>query len=238
MSANGAPRPLRVIYQDAHFLAIHKPPKLIVHLTRISEDTDSVVRRLREQLQEPVNLVHRLDRATSGVLLFSRTREAAQAIMGTFAGNRVQKEYLAVVRGFIEAPGRIDHPVRRADGRRIQAQTEYAPLAQVEVPIAVRPYAQSRYSLVRICPKTGKYRQIRQHFQHLRKPIIGDKKHGDINHNRMFREQLGCDIMLFLARELRFVHPFTGTSLVIRTQPEPAMQAIIERFGWAHCLSE
>jgi tRNA pseudouridine65 synthase len=64
------------------------------------------------------------------------------------------------------------------------------------------------------------------------------KKCGDINHNRMFREQLNCDIMLLLARELRFQHPFTGQHVTIRTQPEPAMQAIIDRFEWTAALQD
>lgn len=230
--------PFRILYQDEHYLAIHKPPKILVHLTRISEDRDSVVRQLRKQLGEDVSPVHRLDRATSGVLLFARSKEAASALMGRFDGLDIRKEYLAIVRGFVEEAGTIDHPVKRENGNRIDAVTDYAPLGKVVVPIPIRPYPQSRYSLVRILPRTGRYRQIRQHFQHIRRPIIGDRKHGDINHNRMFREQMGIDEMFLLARRLEFPHPFQEKKVVIRSTPEPAMQSIIEKFGWAELLPQ
>jgi tRNA pseudouridine65 synthase len=229
---------LKILFQDEHYVAIHKPPKILVHLTAISEDTDSVVRQLRAQIGEQVSPVHRLDRGTSGVLIFGRSADATRALAAQFEARTIEKKYLAIVRGHLFTPERVDYPITRLDGAKRDAVTDYTPLAQTEIPISAGKYPNSRYSLVDIQPQTGRFRQIRQHFSHLRHPIIGDKKHGDVKHNKLFEREFDCDILLLLARKLSFEHPFTGEELSISSEPEDQMLMMISRFGWNTVLSE
>lgn len=223
---------LKILFQDEHYLAIHKPPKILVHLTAISEDTDSVVRQLRAQIGEAVSPVHRLDRGTSGVLIFGRNSEATRALALQFEERTIEKNYLAIVRGHLFEPARIDYPITRLDGSKRDAVTDYVPLAQTEIPVSAGRYPNSRYTLVKVMPQTGRFRQIRQHFSHLRHPIIGDKKHGDVKHNKLFVREFDCDILLLLAKSLSFVHPFSREKVHISTEPEAKMKEIIEQFGW------
>jgi tRNA pseudouridine65 synthase len=205
-----------ILFEDDWLVAINKPSGILVHRTGISEDTVFVLQLLRNQLGLRVNPIHRLDRGTSGVLLFGKTQEGAREMGAVFREKTVKKEYVGIVRGFIDEEGLIDHPIVNYPGAEgLEAVTAYRRLAMTELPAAVGRYATARYSLVSISPETGRWRQIRKHFSHLRHPIIGDKKHGDLHHNKYFSESLGISRLLLHARELSFTHPFSNQPIVI-----------------------
>ena len=139
------------------------------------------------------------------------------------------------LRGWIDEPGEIDHPVRDRDeeGGPKAALTRYRPLASVELPCAVGRYRTARYALVEAQPLTGRRQQIRKHLKHIAHPVIGDTTHGRGEHNRFFRETFGCHRLLLQARELSFLHPLTGKRLQIRAAAEPSWESVIERLGWS-----
>jgi tRNA pseudouridine65 synthase len=92
---------LEIIYQDQQYVAINKPNGLLVHRTRIAEEVKTfALQLLRDQLGQRVYPLHRLDRPTSGILLFGLHREAAQLLMPAFESRDVEKTYLAIVRGY------------------------------------------------------------------------------------------------------------------------------------------
>lgn len=200
--------PFDIIYEDEQMIAINKPCGILVHRTKISEDTQFVLQLLRDQIKQRVYPIHRLDRATSGVLLFGKDKTVAGILGAQFREQQVHKEYLAIIRGFVAAEETIDYPLKSEPHKPAQnAITRYQQIEQVTFDAAIGPYPSARYSLVRIFPQTGRRQQIRKHFGHLRHPIIGDKKHGDCKHNKYFTTVLDIPRMLLHAQLLRFQHP-------------------------------
>ena len=220
-----------ILYQDDHYVAIDKPPGLLVHRTPISRDRHFVLQQLRDQLGRRVYPVHRLDRATSGVLVLALDPAAAEALARRFRERATHKRYLAVARGWVEESGTIDHPVRTRGGRK-PATTHYRRLETVELPVAVDRYPTSRYSLVEVIPLTGRHQQIRQHFKHISHQLIGDTTWGNGRHNRFFRERYGIHRLLLHAFELGFRHPFTGVQLTLRAGIDAQWRGLLEALDW------
>jgi tRNA pseudouridine65 synthase len=199
---------------------------------------------LRDQIGQHVFPLHRLDRPTSGVLVFGLSSEVASQMMPMFAQHDIEKTYYAVVRGWIESGDRLDYPLRverdkiadkfmAAEKEAQQAVTDYQPLAKVEVPYSTGPFPSSRYCLVRLKPLTGRKHQLRRHMAHLRHPIVGDTSHGDGKHNRLFREHYAAPRLLLHAAELRFTHPFTGELLCIRAGFDKVWHGLFKQFDWS-----
>ena len=104
---------LPIIYQDANYVAIDKPPGLLVHRTQLdTQATQFALQLLRDQIGHEVSLCHRLDRATSGILLFALNHEALCFAQAQFANRTIHKEYHAVVRGWTQDAGTIDYDLR------------------------------------------------------------------------------------------------------------------------------
>lgn len=229
---------LRLLYLDDQLVAVDKPPGLLVHRTRLSDEQDVLLQRLRRRLRKRVYAVHRLDRPTSGVLVFALTPAAARHLSGEFEARRVIKRYLAVVRGWPDAAGHIDYPLAddeaSAAAQRLprEAITDYQRLAIVELPVAVGRYPTSRYALVRVIPHTGRRHQIRRHFAHIRHPLIGDTTHGEGRHNRLFRTSYGLHRLLLHAHELAVRHPDGGT-LQVMAPLDDDWSRLLRDLGWA-----
>ncbi|WP_026464348.1 pseudouridine synthase [Adhaeribacter aquaticus] len=233
---------LEIIYEDAHYVAINKPNGLLVHRTRIAEEKkEFALQMLRDQLGYRLYPLHRLDRGTSGVLLFAKTSEAAAPLVQAFSDRQPDKIYYSIVRGYTPEGGTIDSPIRPdKDHQHKEAQdaiTHFTRLATVELPIPVGPYQTARYSLVKIKPETGRMHQIRKHFAHLRHYIVGDKKHGDWRHNRMFLENLNSPYLLLHAASLTFEHPFIGEQIQIKAQMSENMLRLCQEFSWQYILA-
>lgn len=204
-----ADAPLRVLHVDDDLVAIDKPAGLLVHPSAL--DTRATVTAwamLRAQLDAPLWTVHRLDKATSGVLLFARSACAARALGAAFASGRVGKRYLALVRGWPPAAGVIDQPLARDPERpstgqpRLAAVTRFRRLACHEWPFADGRHPTSRYALIEAEPLTGRRHQIRRHFKQLAHPLVGDSTHGKGAHNRAVAAWLGVQRLWLHASEL------------------------------------
>jgi len=224
---------LRILYRDKRLVAIDKPERLLVHRTRLARDHTFALQLLRDQIGQFVYPLHRLDRATSGVLVFALDPESARAFCELFASRQARKEYIAVVRGFTDETGRIEHALREEKGAPEQeAVTEYTRLATAELPVPVGPHASARYALVRAEPHTGRMHQIRKHFKHISHPLIGDTQHGDGRHNRLFRERFGCRRLLLHAQRITLPHPTTGHGLTIEAPVPAEMTSLFTELGW------
>lgn len=239
-----AQAPLEILYRDQHLIAVHKPPGLLVHRSWISSDREFLLQRLRDQIGQRVWPVHRLDRATSGVILFALDPDTAQRLTQAFSERAVSKTYLALVRGWLgPEPLLVDHPLDDPESATPHqpAQTRFRELARVELPIAVDRYPQSRYSLIEAQPLTGRRHQIRRHLKHLSHPIIGDVNYGKGTHNRFFREQYGVQRLLLHASRLELAHPATGQLLCMRAETDEQWQRLARIFGvfdWSELLSK
>ena len=228
-----ARRGLEILFRDSYLAAVHKPSGLVVHRTGCRAGEDAALQMLRGQLGCRVYPVHRLDRATSGVLVFALSPEVAGELCSQLRREAMNKTYLAVARGFVPEEGVIDYPLSREGNKPpLPAQTVFRRLDTVTLPIAVGRYSHARYSLVEIRPKSGRRHQIRRHFAHLRHPLVGDTVHGDGRHNRMFREQFGVRRLLLMATRISFPHPVGGMPLDIQAPPGPEIEILFQKLGW------
>jgi len=239
-----------ILYADEQVVVAHKPSGLLVHRSPIDRrETRFALQLVRDLIGQHVYPVHRLDRPTSGALLFGRTAEAARRLCQSFLDGQVSKTYLAVIRGVPEESGVIDHPLVEEPDRlgdpgvdpdkaAQPALTEYRRLATVELPFAVGRYPTSRYSLVATQPRTGRRHQLRRHFKHLFHPIIGDTKYGEGRHNRLFREAFECQRLLLAAVELSFPHPTSGAPITVSAPLEQSFAALIEHLRWRESIPE
>ncbi|MBO9616399.1 MAG: pseudouridylate synthase [Dyadobacter sp.] len=209
--------PLQILYRCEHLVAINKPNGLLVHRSPIASDADVfAVQLLRDQLGRKVYPVHRLDRKTSGVLLFALDEAINSEMQRKFMDGEINKTYHAIVRGYTPDTGTIDYPLKRDDGVTQDAVTYFETLMRSEVPFAIGKHATSRYSLVKLNPDTGRMHQLRKHMAHILHPIIGDRPHGCNKQNRFFKEHLDMMQMMLHAVELDFMHPLTTERVTIQ----------------------
>jgi tRNA pseudouridine65 synthase len=195
---------------------------------------------LRDQLGRRVYPVHRLDKGTSGALAFALDREMAAALATAFASREVAKTYLAVVRGWPEESGVIDHELAAvkdeyalpAESAAKPAITTYRRIATVELPVRVDRYPTSRYALVELHPETGRRHQLRRHLAHVFHPIIGDSTYGKGRHNRLFTDLYGVRRLMLACVRLEFAHPATGEVLRVTAGPGAEFESLLARLGW------
>ncbi|EGW53899.1 tRNA pseudouridine(65) synthase TruC [Candidatus Endoriftia persephonae] len=242
--------PLEIIYQDQAIVAINKPAGLLVHPSLVDRyETRSAMKLLRDQLGRWVYPVHRLDKPTSGVLLFALNSEVAQRLGEQFEGRGVEKRYLAVVRGHPDQQEVIDYPLKElldkmTDRRARQnkpaqpAVTRYRCLATAELPYRVDRYPSSRYALLELCPETGRKHQIRRHMKHIFHPIIGDTSYGKSRHNRLFERLFDCRRLLLTAVTLCFRHPLSDVPMRLTSELDPPFTRVVHGMTWSEVLAE
>ena len=222
-----------ILFQDAQYIAIHKPPGIHVHPTYLSRGEESCMKILRDQIGQWVYPVHRLDRAASGILLFGLSSEAAGKMIELFAERKVKKRYLAVARGYLPEEEIIDYPLREEPHKEAaEAITQYRRLATVELPFPLGKFPTTRYSLTEVFPHSGRKNQIRKHFTHISHPIIGDVRYGDGKHNRLFREKFAIHRLLLLAVSLSLIHPYSGEPLTLRADLPEEVKVLFQKLNW------
>ena len=217
------------MYQDAHLVAIDKPAGLLVHRSGLDAgETRFAVQLLREQIGRPVWPLHRLDKGTSGVLLFALDAGTASRLGPQFEAGGIHKQYLAMVRGWPPDAGLIDHPLRRlpddaratARAQELQpARTRFRTLARHALPLPYGAFAQTRCALLELSPETGRRHQLRRHCKHIAHPIIGDTTHGKGPLNRTLAALLGVQRLWLHAQALQLAHPKSGAPLLISAPP-------------------
>ena len=233
--------PLTVLYRDDHLLAVHKPAGLLVHRSPIDRHETEFALQYARALNEGQHVypVHRLDRPTSGVLVFARDSDTARTLGMALMAGEVTKTYLAMVRGWPPEHGEIDHPLREeSEDRRLKGEeqpvrdalTYYRTLATTEIPVEIEKYPSSRYAVVELNPKTGRKHQLRRHMKHINHPIIGDANHGRGRHNRYFAERFGQGRLMLAATRMAFRHPVSGKPLTISAAPEASFLEVLSLF--------
>ena len=206
-------------------------------------ETRFALQIVRDQIGQYVYPVHRLDKPTSGILVLALSSECAKLLGEQFANNAIKKEYMAIVRGYTEAKGIIDHPLKeeldkiadkkaRTDKEAQEAITEYATLDKIEIPFEVEGYPTSRYSLIKAFPKTGRKHQIRRHMKHISHPIIGDANHGRGRHNRFFKSQYSVNRLLLACTGISFTHPIYKNDISISCPIDGEFLSLLEKFNW------
>ncbi|MGX2970297.1 tRNA pseudouridine(65) synthase TruC [Ursidibacter arcticus] len=234
---------LEIIYRDDELIAINKPAGMLVHRSWLDKhETVFAMQTLRDQIGQHVFPIHRLDRPTSGVLLFALNSEMARIMSELFEQHQMQKSYLAVVRGYLQGEGRIDYPLKvqldkiadkfSQEKEAQNAITDYRHLAQVEMPYPAGKFQTARYSLVQLFPQTGRKHQLRRHLKHLFHPIMGDSNYGDLHQNRALTANTGCDRLFLHANLLQFIHPRTLQKIEINAPLDTQWQQLFTQFEW------
>lgn len=223
---------LEILFQDEYLVAINKPHGLLVHRSPIAADaSEFAIQVLRDQIRQKVFPVHRLDRKTSGVLLFALNDEVNRLMQEAFMNKKVDKKYLAVVRGFTPESGTIDYALTNEKGKIQEAITHYKTLETFDIPVPFGKQTSSRYSLVEIEPETGRMHQIRKHFAHIFHPIIGDRPHGCNKQNKLFLEKWEMTKMLLHAKEISFQHPISNEKITIQAEMHEDFKRVLELFN-------
>ncbi|MBA6290868.1 tRNA pseudouridine(65) synthase TruC [Colwellia sp. MB3u-70] len=235
---------LKILYQDEYLVAVDKPPGLFVHRSFMDKDEIYFALQLiRDQIGQYVYPLHRLDRPTSGVLLFALTQDVARLMGQAFSERKIKKTYFALTRGHLLNEGVIDHPLKEklddlgdknvSRAKEAQsAETFYESVAIASLPVTLGKYASVRYSLIKCQPHTGRRHQIRRHLAHLRYPIIGDINYGDNKQNPFFGEHFGFKRLMLMAKQVEFIHPVTGLDMLIEAEFDEQWQQIFNVFEW------
>ena len=233
---------LSIIFQDEYLVAINKPSGLLVHRSMLDKnETQFAMQLLRDQIGQHVFPVHRLDRPTSGVLVFALSADIARKLGEQFATQTIEKTYLAIVRGHIINQGIIDYPLKEKldkiadkmanqDKPAQQAVTAFNRLGTFELPFAVSKYASARYSLVKLTPKTGRKHQIRRHLAHINHPIVGDTAHGDGKHNIFIRQQFNFNQLALTCKSMLLMHPVSEGALMLRCNLDRNIFDLLEKW--------
>jgi tRNA pseudouridine65 synthase len=233
---------LSIIYKDEYLVAINKPSGLLVHRSMLDkQETQFAIQLLRDQIGQHVFPVHRLDKPTSGVLVFALSADIAKKIAEQFAVQTIQKTYLAIVRGHLMHEGKIDYALKEKldkiadkmtslDKPAQTAVTLFKPLDQFELPFAVSKYASARYSLVQLTPKTGRKHQLRRHLAHINHPIVGDVAHGDGKHNTFIRQQFNFHQLALICKSLLLTHPVSETPLRLSCDLDENFVDLLEKW--------
>ncbi|MDO5090910.1 MAG: pseudouridine synthase [Cardiobacteriaceae bacterium] len=224
---------IAVIHEDDALAVVAKPPGLLVHRSPVDRRAhDFLLQRLRDQLGMRLYPVHRLDRPTSGIMLFAKTPAAARFLAAQFEGGTVRKTYLALARGWPQSQ-RIDYPLPTLDavtakksGAAQAARSRVRLIARYELPLANVRHPTSRYALVALAPDSGRRHQLRRHLKHIFHPILGDSSYGDLRHNRAFAAWSGVQRLWLHAASLAFVHP-DGQRVQHRAAPDKEWQDIL-----------
>lgn len=237
---------LDILYRDDALLAVHKPSGLLVHRSALDRHAERfALQMVRDQIGQRVYPVHRLDKGTSGILIFALDRDTATRLAQAFEQREVHKHYLAVVRGHPPATGIIDHALSRDDlapdrnaretAERTLLQpalTRYRRRATTELAVCVDRYPTSRYALVELFPETGRQHQIRRHLKHIAHPVIGDATHGVGRHNRLFTRLFGSHRLLLASLATCFDHPWHNQRIDLLCPPGSDFVHVTDALGW------
>lgn len=218
--------PVVILYEDAAVVAVNKPAGLPAVPVVKGTATPSALSLLSDSLQskrQRALVVHRIDRFTSGVLLFAKTERDREALVRQFLAHTPVREYLAVVRGRLEKKegtlvhyfrreGMVQRETKEGDPRGARAELRYT----VERPLRAA-------SLVRVALVTGLQNQIRVQFSAIGHPVIGDRKYHPEEASERRIERVALH-----AAKLEFIHPRTGAKISVECAPPPDFRSLVQ----------
>lgn len=215
--------PLRVVWQDADVVAVSKPSGLLVHRDEHHRDAPAALQVVRDQTGRHLYPFHRLDRATSGILLFAFSRDAAAAWQAALAAADAHKDYTALVRWPGSVPGLGDAWNCEQD----LSDDKGVPRASRSEFVLVERFRHCALVGCRIF--TGRYHQIRRHANLSGRHVIGDTTHGKGRINALYRERYELHRLFLHLHRVRLQHPATGLRLELSDPMPPELDAVLAR---------
>lgn len=226
---------IEILFEDNHIVIVNKPNNVLIHNSYYARNIkdETLLDLLFAQFACHFYPVHRLDRKTSGVLMLAKHKEDVAVFQELFNANQIQKTYLGIVRGFVDISVLVASPVKNPDTKVYKdAETFCEPIHTKLLDIPVIPYENSRYSLVKLTPATGRMHQLRIHMNKINHPIVGDYKYGDRFHNRMFEQEFDCEKLFLHAYSLQFTQPITHEKIVINASLPNDWGKVFKLFDW------
>jgi len=216
-----------ILFEDDGFIVLNKPSGFAVHGgSGVSAGIIEALRQIRPQ-HKFLELVHRLDKETSGCLLIAKKRAVLKLLHELFRGDGVQKTYLALLAGRFQRKKQIvDVPLLKnvqQGGERVVTVSQAGKASET---LFTRLQQFDEATLVHAAPKTGRTHQIRVHAAWLGYPIVGDDRYGDDNVNQAFRQK-GYKRLFLHAEQLEFVHPQTGKPLIFKAPLPDELQKLL-----------
>ena len=207
---------LDILYRDACVVVIDKPAGMLVHPGREPEPTEQIAMKvLRDQIGQRVSPLHRLDRPTSGVLMFALDEGTEREFSRQFAESDVEKRYVAVVPGKTPWKWTAEASLQKSEDEPFrEAETRFTRKAVVE-------RGEGTYSRLEVTPKTGRYHQIRKHLAMDGWPIVGDYLYGDPDEMARIAKAIGQERLMLHASRLIFHHPIEQNEVMVEC-PLPA----------------
>ncbi|MGJ8676514.1 MAG: pseudouridine synthase [Akkermansiaceae bacterium] len=209
---------LSILFEDEWLIAVDKPAGQMVHPADVPQADDQVTMKiLRDQIGQLVYTIHRLDRPTTGVLLFGKDPATAKQLHLALERHEFLKTYYAIVHG---EPTSTSWECREAlkkkdDSPYKEAHTSFDTLQRIEHS-GLNSLEEQRLSLIKATPHTGRYHQIRRHLLFSGIPIVGDYRYAGIDHSNLMGTLLGTGTrMLLQAKKLEITHPVTFEPLLI-----------------------
>jgi tRNA pseudouridine65 synthase len=200
---------IKVIYRDSSMLAAHKPSGIATYQESRGQGAPGCKELLEEQLNQRLFPVHRIDADTSGVVLFALDSRAASGLIRLFKEHRIFKTYIAWCVGESPLNGSIRLALKKHKSELSEsARTDYE-----------RIKMKSGCSMVRVYPHTGRFHQIRRHFDSIGHALVGDPKYGKAERWGKFFGSQPPRLML-LAESIEMIHPVSGKNLVIKTKED------------------
>ena len=209
---------LNILYQDDTIVAVDKPAgQMVIPSDNPQPDDEVTMKILRDQIGKRVHPIHRLDRPTTGVLIFSTDRDVARELHLAFEQYRIEKKYLAIVVGHPRTDSwTCKEPIQKKEGELMRdGHTDFH----------LREKLKNGVSLVEAIPKTGRFHQIRRHLLHANHPIAGDYRYAGVERCDILGERLGTGTrMLLQAKSLSLMHPTTGEEILIEAPLDPSIE--------------
>lgn len=224
---------VKFLKEDEHFFVVAKPAKLAVHPSDMCRDRRTLLQLVRNKGGgEHVYPVHRLDKPVSGPILFARSSEACHKLQTQFIEGKVDKHYVAIVRGWAEDSGVIEQPLKKHENGTMQeCRTEYDCIKKIEIDKPFGKHKTVRYSFLRMTPVTGRFHQLRRHCRDIAHPIMGDTTDGDSHQNRFFRDEFQIRRLMLHCCFLSFNHPETGERINTYLGPDKELMSLFEKLN-------
>lgn len=211
---------IEILYQDDHYLAVHKPSGLLVHRSSECADRDNLMKQVKKQTGLFLHPLNRLDRPVSGIVLFALSSDATRALQEIWGTGSVTKEYHCLVRRHLFEPGHFDYELSDDSGVKRQALTRYWPLQRF-----------ANTTLLRVEIDTGRRHQIRRHFARCCHNLVGDTMYGKGVTNNFFRDHFNLHRIFLHASRLQFRHPFTEEIVTIECPLPPLLEDVIAKLS-------
>ena len=208
MSEGEAYSQLPILYRDERVVVVDKPPGMLVHPNPHDPSCPTCTAALTRSLGCRIFTVHRIDRGTSGLLVFGLDSAGARYLTEQFRDREAKKAYLALARGHLEDSVTVDKPLRNGSTEISSAALSHVrPISRATLAEPVSIYPEAWYTFLEVRLETGRNHQARRHLRHLNHPVIGDMRHGDRDQNRFFASRFGIRHMFLRAYRLQLHHP-------------------------------